>query len=209
MSGTRVLLIVTSAAVVTAFAGGIAIDGAVKSGEVSDDWLGVVVMVVAVGSIAAVGVSYVHATRLNRDGVKWGVAALLFPWAAPLVLAAVGSERQPVMGSRSLVSTLADKWVCGCGVVRAERLDGGSCPDCGHPQLRFHRAATKQTCHVCDAPLSDVEVSTEDRFIDLLERKGFHCDRCGYQLCLSCIPRDAAGAPAFRCPCGGDVAIRI
>ena len=209
MGGTRSLLVVTSGMVVAAFAGGIAIDGAVKAGTVSDDWLGVVGVVVGVGTIAAVAVSFIHATRLHRDGVKWGVAALLFPWAAPLVLATVSGQPGPVISEGTLVSALADKWVCGCGVVRAERLEGGLCPDCGRQQLRFHRAATNQTCGGCGASLSDAEISTEDSFDELFERKGFHCDRCGRQLCLSCLPRDAAGAPVFRCSCGGDVAIRI
>jgi hypothetical protein len=209
MVGTRVLLVATSGAVVAAFAGGFAIDGAVQAGTVSDDWLGIVGVVVGVGTIAAVAVSFIHATRLRRDGVKWGVAALLFPWAAPLVLAAVGSERGSVISGGTLVSALAGKWVCGCGVVRAERLDGGLCPDCGRQQLRFHRAATSQTCMSCGALLSDAEISTEDTFDEVFESKGFHCDRCSGQLCLSCMPRDAAGASAFRCSCGGDVAIRI
>ncbi len=209
MRGTRVLLVATSGLVVVAFAGLILFDGAVRAGAASDDWIGVLSVAVGAGSIAAAAVSFIHATRERRDGVLWGVTALLFPFAAPLVLAALRSRRAPVIRGSSLAAVLSDTWVCVCGVIRAGRQEGDVCPGCGKPLLRFHRAAPNRNCDGCGALFSDDEVSTQDCVGEVFARKGFHCNQCGRELCLRCIPSDAAGSPTFRCSCGGTVAIRI
>ena len=75
--------------------------------------------------------------------------------------------------------------------------------------LRFHPAEKNQTCSACGFHFSDVEVTTEDTMQEVWARKGFRCNACGENLCVSCLPTDGEGEPAFRCGCGGSVAIRV
>jgi ribosomal protein S27E len=131
----------------------------------------------------------------------------------PLVLAALpASSGVAVHGTEDSValrSVLAGKWICPCGIIRSDVHEGEACDDCGKPLLRFHPAEKNQTCSACGFHFSDVEVTTEDTMQEVWARKGFRCNACGENLCVSCSPIEADGGLAFRCGCGGSLAIRV
>jgi hypothetical protein len=137
------------------------------------------------------------------------VASLLFPWAAPLVLAAVTSENATVISGATVVAALENKWICGCGTVRSVPFEGHVCPDCGEQQLRFHRAEPGESCNGCGTAFFDGEISTQDSFGEMVAGKGFLCEGCGRRLCLTCLPADENGDSVFQCSCGAAVAIRV
>lgn len=212
-STTRTLLVVSGLAAIASFAGLIAIGESVRSGTMAGDWMGVLSLGLSTATITAAIVSFIHATRHDRSGTAWALGGLLFPYAAPLVLAALpATGRSTVHGSPNsteLRSVLTGKWVCPCGVIRSDARDGDTCDDCGKPMLRFHPAEKDSSCSVCGFRFSDAEVTTEDTMQEVWARKGFRCNACGEDLCMSCLPTSSEGELEFRCRCGGSVAIRV
>ena len=210
---TRHLLVASSLVAIGSFVGVIAISSTVRSGAVAEDWMGLLSLGLSGATICAAIVSFVHATRHDRNGPMWALGSFLFPYATPLILAALpATGRVAVHGAEDgpgLRSVLLGKWVCPCGVIRSEAHDGDTCDDCGKPMLRFHPAEPKQVCNGCGFRFSDFEVTTEDTMNEVWARKGFRCNACGENLCMSCLPADEDGELAFRCPCGGSVAIRV
>jgi hypothetical protein len=75
--------------------------------------------------------------------------------------------------------------------------------------MRFVSGERNQRCSSCGFLLSDAEARTDDRMVDVWSRKGFRCSSCGSTLCLSCVPKDAAGEATCRCSCGGGLGIRL
>ena len=210
---TRSLLVGSSLVTIGAFAGMIAISGAVRSGAVADDWLGALGLGMTAATICAVVVSFIHAARNDRSGPAWAVGSLLFPYVTPLILALLpASGRVAVHGAEQagdLRPLLIGKWICPCGVIHSDARDGDTCNDCGKPLLRFHAAELGQSCSECHFRFSDVDITTEDTMREVWARKGFRCNACGENLCLSCLPTNADGDTEYRCRCGGTVAIRI
>lgn len=210
---TRKMLVASSLAVIGSMVGAIVLSSDARSGSAAVEWAGVLSIFMAGATICAVVVSFVHASRHDRSGMLWAVGSLLFPYAAPLVLAAL-----PVTGGVSvsaaedaavLHSVLVGKWICSCGVIRSDAHDGDVCDDCGKPMLRFHPAEPGQVCSSCGFRFSDTVVTTEDTMQEVWARKGFRCNRCGERICMSCLPTDADGELDFHCRCGGSVAIRV
>lgn len=210
---TRAMLVGSSLVAIGAFSGMIAIGNAVQTGAVADDWLGVLGLGMTAATICAAVVAFIHAGRNDRNGPAWALGSFLFPYITPLILAALpASGRVAVHGAENtaeLRSVLAGKWICQCGVIHASARDGDICDDCGKPLLRFHPAEPNQTCASCGFRFSDFNVTTEDTMQEVWARKGFRCNACGENVCMSCLPADADGELDYRCRCGGSVAIRI
>ncbi len=210
---TRNLLVASSLVALGSFAGVIAIPSAVRSGAIAEDWMGLLGIGLGGATICATIVSFIHATHHDRNGPAWALGSFLFPYATPLILASLPAmSRGSVHGTEDTValrSVLVGKWVCPCGVIRSEAHDRDVCEDCGKPMLRFHPAEPEQVCNGCGFRFSDIEVTTEDTMQEVWARKGFRCNACGENLCMSCLPIDGDGELGFRCHCGGSVAIRI
>lgn len=213
MIGTRPLLLVAAGAAIAGFAGSIAIEDAVGRGALSPSWHGLLGALLGCGAIAAVVVSFIHAQRQQRNGFGWAVGALLFPYAAPLVLAALPAAGGAVVSdaeqSAGLKAVLAGKWICPCGQVRDDGREGELCATCGKPLLRFVAAEPDQRCSGCGFLFSDGAARLDEQMVDVWSRKGFRCSSCGGSVCLSCIPKDRDGEATFHCPCGGGLAIRL
>lgn len=210
MTATRAALAVASILVIIAFAGGIVLTESTT--PASDAWIGLFSVLLPLGTIAAVVLSFLYARSQQRSPVGWAVGALFFPYAVPLVLAALSTPgavvSRPAEAS-PLKLVLVGKWICACGEVRDQAHEGEICPTCGKPRMRFVSGERNQRCSSCGFLLSDAEVRTSDRIIDVWSRKGFRCSRCGSTLCLSCVPKDVAGEPTLRCSCGGGLGIRL
>jgi len=211
--GTRALLVAASGASIVGFAGAIASEAGPARGGAASVLPGVFATLLGLGAIAAVAVSFLHAHRQDRSGVAWAVGALLFPYAAPLVLAALpaagGVTVAAAEGSAALRSALAGKWICQCGTVRDGAHEGDRCPVCDGPLLRFVAAEPGQRCAGCGFLFSDAPIGVDDRMSDVWSRKGFRCSACGDGVCVSCMVRDETGDPTHRCGCGGALAIRL
>lgn len=210
---TRRLLVMISLVAIGSFAGIIAVGNAVQSGAIGEDWMGILGLVMSGATICAAIVSFIHAARHDRNGPAWAIGSFLFPYAVPLVLAALpatgGIAVHGAEDSVALRSILAGKWICPCGIIRSDVHEGETCDDCGKPLLRFHPAEKNQTCSACGFHFSDVDVTTEDTMQEVWARKGFRCNACGENLCVNCSPIEATGELAFRCGCGGSLAIRV
>jgi hypothetical protein len=210
---TRWMLVASSLVALGGFAGAIAIGNSVSAVGSSDAWIGLLGICLAGAAVFGAGVSFVHAGRIDRNGPAWAVGSFLFPYIAPLVLAVLPpTSRAVVRGGADggqLRALLIGKWVCQCGVIHSDGRDGAVCNDCGKPLLRFHPGERGQSCAVCGFRFSDVDVTTEDTMQEVWARKGFRCNACGDNVCLSCLPRGRDGEPAYRCPCGGSLAIRV
>lgn len=213
MIGTRPLLLVAAGATIAGFAGSIALEGPAQRGEIPVVLPGMLGLLLGLGTIAGVVLSFVHAQRQQRSGVGWAVGALLFPYAAPLVLAALpasgGVSVSRATQAAGLRSLLTGKWICPCGEVRDQGREGETCATCGKPLLRFVAAEPGQRCATCGFLFSDADVGLEDQIVDVWSRKGFRCSGCGACTCVSCMPADADGHATFRCSCGGGLAIRL
>lgn len=210
---TRSLLVVSSLVALGSSAGVIAISEPVRSGAMADDWAGLLSLGLSAATITAAVASFIHATRHDRSGPIWALGGFLFPYAAPLVLAALpATGRVAVHGGKdeiALRSVLAGKWICPCGVIRSDAHEGDICDDCGKPMLRFHPAEKGLSCSLCNFRFSDADVTTDDTMQEVWARKGFRCNACGRNVCMSCLPTSSEGELEFRCPCGGSVAIRV
>ena len=210
---TRKLLVMSSLVAIGSFAGIIAIGNAVQNGAIADDWMGILGLGMSGATICAAIVSFIHAARHDRNGPAWAVGSFLFPYAAPLILAALpatgGVAVHGAEDAAELRSVLIGKWICQCGVIHSDAHDGDTCNDCGKPLLRFHPAEKNQSCSSCGFHFSDFNVTTEDTMQEVWARKGFRCNACGENLCMSCLPTEPDGELAFRCRCGGSVAIRV
>ncbi len=213
MIGTRPLLLMAAGAAIAGFAGSIAIEGAVGSSALSSSWQGLLGALLGCGAIAAAVVSFIHAQRQQRNGFGWAIGALLFPYAAPVVLAALpaagGVSVSDPEQAAGLKAVLAGKWICPCGQVRDDGREGALCDACGKPLLRFVAAEPGQRCAGCGFLFSDGAVRLDEQMVDVWSRKGFRCSACGCSVCLSCLPRNGDGDIAFHCSCGGGLAIRL
>jgi hypothetical protein len=210
---TRSLLVASSLVALGSFAGVIAISGAVRSGAIAEDWMGLLSLGLGGATVCGAIVSFIHAKRHDRNGPLWALGGFLFPYAAPLILAALpATGRVVVHGGKdeaALRSVLAGKWICPCGVIRSDARDGDTCDDCGKPMLRFHPAEKGHSCSLCSFRFSDSDVTTDDTMQGVWARKGFRCNACGQNVCMSCLPTSSEGELEFRCRCGGSVAIRV
>lgn len=210
---TRSLLVVSSLVAMGTFVGIIAVGNQAQKGSAAQDWMGLLGLVMTAATICAAVVAFIHAGRHQRNGPVWALGSFLFPYAVPLVLAVLpATGRIAVHGSDESVdlrSVLIGKWICPCGIIRSDVHEGDVCDECGHALLRFHPAERNQTCATCGFHFSEVEVTTEDTMQEVWARKGFRCNACGKNVCLSCLPTNEDGEIAYRCHCGSSVAIRV
>ncbi len=88
----RIFLILLNLIAVSSFVGMLVINGHVKAGKLSDDWIGVFGLMFSLATIANVVLSYLYAGYLGRERIGWALAGLLFPYFAPLILAFLSEE---------------------------------------------------------------------------------------------------------------------